>query len=80
MTISGKYIPGNVSSFSHLMSNNQTTVSTSFWRIMHDPKNFSNPYEFHPERWLKGSEAGETCNKAAWLPFSTGTRSCLGRP
>lgn len=47
---------------------------------MHDERNFSNPESFIPERWLPDETTGETCNRAAWLPFSYGPRNCVGKP
>jgi hypothetical protein len=79
MTIAGKFIPGNV----HLLSDNanrQTTVSVATWAIMHDERNFSHPNDFIPERWIPSECGKETCNKAAWIPFSHGLRGCIGRP
>lgn len=46
---------------------------------MHDERNFSNPNSFIPERWIESERGVETCNKAAWLPFSVGLRNCVGR-
>ena len=61
-------------------SNGQTTVSVSYYTMMHDERNFSNPDKFLPERWIDNEKGNETCNKAAWLPFSYGLRNCVGRP
>lgn len=42
---------------------------------------YNRPDEFLPERWLpEGAAAGLAPRQAnAWLPFSKGTRSCIGR-
>ena len=61
------------------LSDFKTIVSTSIWTIMHDENNFSNPNTFLPERWIESERGNETCNKAAWLPFSIGLRNCVGR-
>jgi len=39
-------------------------------------KYWKNPLEFRPERWLKGEV--ENINQAAYLPFSSGPRNCVG--
>lgn len=46
-----------------------------------DPKNFSNPLKFAPERWMRdGSEAEFQVFKAsASMPFAIGSRSCVGK-
>ncbi|KAF5326985.1 hypothetical protein D9619_004819 [Psilocybe cf. subviscida] len=50
------------------------------WVLHRDPRNFSpKPEAFIPERWLGDSEVYET-NREAFIPFSTGPRSCVGRP
>ena len=40
-----------------------------------DPNVFENPHEFNPERWL-----GEVtpAMKKNYIPFSKGSRQCLG--
>jgi cytochrome P450 len=35
---------------------------------------------FIPERFLEPNISGETCDRKAWIPFSTGLRGCIGRP
>ena len=57
-----------------------TVVSTPTYGIMHDPRNFSNPDDFMPTRWIPNEKGEETCNHAAWIPFSYGPRSCIGKP
>ena len=68
MIIDGYYIPPG------------TVVSTPTYGIMHDPRNFSNPDDFIPTRWIPDEKVDETCNRAAWIPFSYGPRSCIGKP
>jgi len=48
--------------------------------MMHDPRHFSNPHSFIPERWLPSEQGNETCVKEAWVPFSHGRYNCIGRP
>lgn len=44
----------------------------------HSEANFHLPNEFIPERWLD-DERFVNDNKAAFQPFSTGPRNCVGR-
>lgn len=66
MQLAGKFIPGN------------TLVSVSPWTVQRDPRNWGRPDEFIPERWI--GEGPEPCNKDAWIPFSIGAYSCVGKP
>jgi cytochrome P450 len=47
---------------------------------MQDERYFSNPTSFIPTRWIESERGEETCNKAAWIPFSYGLRNCVGQP
>ncbi|KAK5988283.1 Cytochrome P450 monooxygenase AKT7 [Cladobotryum mycophilum] len=53
-------------------------VGTSIYSIHHNEAYFSKPHEFIPERWLPDSDILAT--KSACLAFSSGSRSCIGRP
>ena len=44
--------------------------------MTHDERNFPDPYEFNPERWL--SPDGPDILEAS-QPFSLGSRGCLGK-
>lgn len=45
--------------------------------LMHrDPRFFSNPSVFDPDRWLDDRQAGRP--KMAYFPFGAGPRSCIG--
>ncbi|KAK1977249.1 cytochrome P450 monooxygenase-like protein [Colletotrichum cereale] len=63
-TIDGHFVPG------------RTVVSTSTFAAGMSKANFSDPWEFKPERWI-GENA--TDHLDASQPFSYGTRSCMGR-
>lgn len=63
-TIAGEWIPGG------------TTVSVHAWSATHSATNWSNPEEFHPERWLIEDPRDK---REASQPFSLGPRGCIGR-
>ncbi|KAJ3695175.1 hypothetical protein LUZ60_000552 [Juncus effusus] len=55
-----------------------TTVYVNAWAIQTDPKNWTDPFEFKPERFLE--EDGErdfTGNQFDFLPFGSGKRICV---
>ena len=54
----------------------QTVVSTSTFAASMSTTNFSEPWEFKPERWIGENR---TDDLDASQPFSYGTRSCMGR-
>lgn len=62
--IMGHWIPGDV------------TVFCPTYSVQRDPKVFSNPDAFEPERWL-GPDAKDL--QRSFLPFSAGPRACIGR-
>lgn len=58
-----------------------TVLQVPSWAAFHLEENFTDPWEFVPERWL-----GDACparyagdNRDVFNPFSQGQRSCLGR-
>ncbi|XP_012557090.1 steroid 17-alpha-hydroxylase/17,20 lyase [Hydra vulgaris] len=53
-------------------------IITNLWSIHHDESYWKNAMSFYPERWLESS--GEFNSKLgnAYLPFSSGPRSCIG--
>jgi cytochrome P450 len=52
-----------------------TLVSTDTWTMHHHERYWHNPDVFRPERWLAD---GLGDNTAAFNPFSSGPRSCIG--
>ncbi|EHA25595.1 hypothetical protein ASPNIDRAFT_42038 [Aspergillus niger ATCC 1015] len=66
MEICGEYIPGD------------TAVSVHHWATYRNPRNFTRPDEFLPERWGNDPQFASD-NKAACQPFSFGPRNCLGK-
>ncbi|KAF2665919.1 cytochrome P450 [Microthyrium microscopicum] len=56
-----------------------TPVSMTHMFLHDDAELFSNPLAFLPERWLQEDGAeNPTANRKFFVPFSRGTRSCLG--
>jgi cytochrome P450 len=69
--IDGTFIPGN------------TIVGINLHVIQTSPLHWVAPHEFHPERFLPSSDARYDSRfdqdvKAAYMPFSTGPRNCIG--
>ncbi|KAH6951099.1 cytochrome P450 [Ilyonectria sp. MPI-CAGE-AT-0026] len=62
-TIDGYYVPSG------------TEVSVDNFVMSRDARNFPDPDEFHPERWIGENTRS---NKEASHPFSIGPRACLG--
>lgn len=62
-TIDGYYVPSG------------TEVSVDNFVVSRDARNFPDPDEFHPERWIGENTRS---NKEASRPFSIGPRACLG--
>ncbi|XP_041477517.1 cytochrome P450 2U1-like [Lytechinus variegatus] len=55
-----------------------TIVIPNLWAVHHDPKDWCEPHEFNPDRFLIAD--GQTVVKnEAWMPFSVGRRDCLGQ-
>lgn len=47
-----------------------------------DPKEFKNPEEFIPERWIRGEKEFPSAKDAhpfSYMPFGFGARACIGR-
>ncbi|KAI1675966.1 cytochrome p450 [Pyrenophora tritici-repentis] len=55
-----------------------TNVDIWHWAMYHNPANFTEPEVFAPERWL-GDPRFKGDKKAAFQPFSTGKRNCIGQ-
>lgn len=65
---------GNIYPTEHCM------VYTLHLPIQHDPKYWTRPKEFLPERWLAQSGDELYCGiKGAWRPFELGPRNCIGQ-
>jgi cytochrome P450 len=56
----------------------QTVVSVHQWSAHHQSTNWTDSFEFRPERFL-GDERYADDKKEAMRPFSTGPRDCVGK-
>uniref|UniRef100_A0A1B0FQJ3 Cytochrome P450 n=1 Tax=Glossina morsitans morsitans TaxID=37546 RepID=A0A1B0FQJ3_GLOMM len=54
-----------------------TQIMISLYNISHDPQYFPNPEAFLPERFL--SEAKDKIHPFTFVPFSAGSRNCIGQ-
>ena len=75
--------PANVFLTSYIPEGTQTRIH--LWSVHRDPRNFSQPDTFWPDRWLiaEGLQAhtGEKLvhDANAWVPFSFGPSNCVGK-
>ncbi|XP_065652571.1 steroid 17-alpha-hydroxylase/17,20 lyase-like [Hydra vulgaris] len=53
-------------------------ILPNLWSIHHDETHWNNAMSFYPERWLEKSGEFSLKLGEAYLPFSSGPRSCLG--
>ncbi|KID91342.1 cytochrome P450 3A31 [Metarhizium guizhouense ARSEF 977] len=60
-----------------------TEAGVPIYAIHHNAKYFPDPFEYRPERWLRSesSTTGPSVDdaRAAFCPFSVGSRSCVGK-
>lgn len=56
----------------------QTSVAVSQRAAYYSSKNFKDPNDFVPERWLPGT-GYDTDRKDVLQPFSFGPRNCIGK-
>ena len=65
-TLSGYHIPKD------------TTVLLNYWAINHDEREWENPEEFNPDRFLDSEGHFTGATKMSYIPFGAGRRTCLG--
>lgn len=56
----------------------QTVVSMQAYTTHRDIDFFPNPEKFDPDRWINADEAELSRMKEMFMPFSKGTRNCIG--
>ncbi|CAG8534620.1 3514_t:CDS:10 [Funneliformis mosseae] len=54
----------------------KTPILINIYGIHHSPNNWKDPEEFNPERFENDND--EKREQYTWLPFGSGTRTCLG--
>lgn len=64
-TICGKVIPKHVA------------VLSAIWVLHHDPKFWTDPWKFDPERF--SPENRDNIVEMSYMPFGDGPRNCIGR-
>ncbi|KAH7051100.1 cytochrome P450, partial [Macrophomina phaseolina] len=66
-----------------------TDIGVPVFALHHDRTYFPDPFKFQPERWIVGetlidgskvTEAALRHSESAFMPFSAGTRGCIGKP
>ena len=53
-----------------------STILMSQWVVHRDPRYYSDPERFNPDRWADGLE--KRLPKFAYFPFGGGPRTCIG--
>ena len=63
-----------------------TVLGVNTYTLHHSPTHYPSPYTYTPERWLSPSEGGSAHSpddlekaRAAYAPFSIGSRGCIGK-
>ena len=54
-----------------------TNLFMSQWVMHHDPRYFSDPYAFDPDRWTEAFE--KSLPRFVYFPFGAGPRFCIGQ-
>ncbi|KAM3075515.1 Dynamin-like GTPase that mediates homotypic ER fusion [Clarireedia jacksonii] len=65
--IDGYHVPGT------------SIVSVQAWSLHRNPKNFEDPDDFRPERWLLLTYEDINKLKSAFFAFGAGSRRCMGK-
>ncbi|EFY92545.1 benzoate 4-monooxygenase cytochrome P450 [Metarhizium acridum CQMa 102] len=56
-------------------------TGVGIYAIHHDGRCYADPFVYRPERWIEDDGSGDSIERAraAFNPFSLGTRSCVGK-
>ncbi|KAL6712083.1 hypothetical protein ACN47E_003126 [Coniothyrium glycines] len=77
-----RVVPRGGTNFSGFFIPQGVTVDTQAYTFHRDPKIWSNPLEYDPQRWIatidRAAEAHSPAAKTAFHPFGAGARSCIG--
>jgi len=60
-----------------------TDVAVGIYSIHHSAKYYQDPETYNPERWYRpadGEARRKETERHAYMPFSIGSRSCIGKP
>lgn len=58
-----------------------TAVTVPPYAMHRSPRYFSpDPDKFWPDRWLADAQEGVVTDRGAFMPFSTGSAGCVGKP
>lgn len=56
-----------------------TRLIIPYYLIHRHPEHWDTPNEFRPERWMQQDVSRPNDDNFAYLPFSAGSRSCIGK-
>ncbi|KAI0127098.1 cytochrome P450 3A31 [Xylariales sp. AK1849] len=72
-------LPGGTTVDSHTVPSG-IDVGVPIYSVHHNPKYYSEPFEYKPERWLIDDGTGSIERaRSVFNPFSVGSRGCLGK-
>uniref|UniRef100_A0A1B0CYX9 Cholesterol side-chain cleavage enzyme, mitochondrial n=1 Tax=Phlebotomus papatasi TaxID=29031 RepID=A0A1B0CYX9_PHLPP len=74
----GRVIGGKDTILGNYRIDQEVMGIVSLYTSSRDPRNFYNPNQFHPKRWMRSEGASEHKPQAS-LPFALGARSCIGQ-
>jgi cytochrome P450 len=60
-----------------------TEIAVGIYSIHHSAKYYQDPFKYNPERWHRpadGESRRKESERQAYMPFSIGPRSCVGKP
>ncbi|EED13059.1 cytochrome P450, putative [Talaromyces stipitatus ATCC 10500] len=60
-----------------------TEVAVGIYSIHHSDRYYEDPFKYNPERWYRPADnesRHKDSGRQAYMPFSIGSRSCVGKP
>ncbi len=73
-----RVVPSGGRTLNGVFVREETVVSMQCYTTHRDPAAFPNPDTFRPERWMDAVAITDSM-KPLFMPFSQGTRACLGK-